>query len=174
MPLGRRELLALGAIGAAAAAGGAVVAALGIQAGSGAAALLAEPFADLEGRTTRLRDWSAPILLCNFWATWCEPCREEVPLLIAAKQQFAARGFQIVGIGVDDGEKLRQYAAKYHIRYPIVVATGRTPNLLRALGDKAAALPFSVLLDRERRIAHRKLGAWNKSELEREIEAVIG
>jgi peroxiredoxin len=174
MPPARRELLALGAIGAAAAAGGALVAALRLQARSGAAALLAEPFTDLEGRTTRLRDWSASVVLCNFWATWCEPCREEVPLLVAAKQQFAAIGLEIAGIGVDDAGKLREFARIYRITYPVLIAARGTPELLRALGDKVAALPFSVLLDRQRRIAHRKLGVWNKAELEREIRSAIG
>jgi thiol-disulfide isomerase/thioredoxin len=174
MPLARRELLALGAIGAAAAAAGALFGVLGWQSQSGAAALLAEPFVDLEGRTTRLQDWSAKVLLCNFWATWCEPCREEIPLLIAAKQQFSAKGLEIAGIGIDSSNNLREFARKYGIIYPILAGTAGSSDLLRLLGDRAAALPFSVLLDSGRRIVHRKLGAWNKAELEREIVAAIG
>jgi len=114
------------------------------------------------------------VLLCNFWATWCPPCREEVPLLIAAKQQFASKGFEIAGIGIDNVAKLREFASKYKISYPVLIATGRTPDLLRDLGDNTAALPYSVLLDRERRLVRRKLGAWTQAELEREIAALIG
>lgn len=174
MPLARREFLALGAIGAAAAVGGAVFGVLGLQSKSGAAALLAEPFVDLEGGTTRLRDWPARVVLCNFWATWCEPCREEVPLLIAAKQQYRDKGVEVAGIGFDHADKLREFAKKYAINYRILIGPAGTPDLLRALGDKAAALPFSVVLDPQRRIVQRKLGAWSKSELDREILAAIG
>jgi thiol-disulfide isomerase/thioredoxin len=175
MPLARRELLALAGIGAAAAAAGAFWGALRLQSrGGDATALLHEPFTDFDGRVTRLRDWSSTVLLCNFWATWCPPCREEVPLLIAAKQQFASKGFEIAGIGIDDVAKLREFAANYKISYPVLIATGRTPNLLRDLGDNTAALPYSVLLDRERHLVRRKLGAWTKAELDREIAALIG
>lgn len=174
MPLARRQLLALGGIGAAAAVAGALFGALRLQSEGSAATLLAQPFVDLDGRTTRLRDWAAPVLLCNFWATWCQPCREEIPLLVAAKQKFALDGLEIAGIGFDDAAKMQQFAAKYAISYPILVGPAGTPDLLRTLGDKAAALPFSVVLNRARRISYRKLGAWSKSELEREIRAAMG
>ncbi|MCD6042798.1 MAG: thioredoxin, partial [Burkholderiales bacterium] len=84
MTLRRRELLVLGGTGLAAAAAGALVGVLTLQSRSGAAELLAARFEDLEGRGRRLIDWRGRALLCNFWATWCAPCREEVPLLIAA------------------------------------------------------------------------------------------
>ena len=95
-------------------------------------------------------------------------------MLVAAQQHFGAAQLEIVGIGVDNGDKLRQFAANYRVQYLVLVATVRTPELMRELGNNAAALPYSVLLNRERRITYRKLGAWHKSELEREIQAAIG
>lgn len=174
MALGRRELLALAAAGTAAAAAGALVGLLGLRSRRGASALLDYSFRDLDGRETMLRDLPGRLLLCNFWATWCEPCREEVPLLIAARQQFAANGLEIAGIGIDQADKLRVFGKQYRINYPILVAGGDSGELLRALGDDAAALPYSVLLDTRRRIAYEKLGAWSKQELEREIRSAIG
>ena len=174
MALGRRQLLALGGVGAAAAAAGALVGALGLQSSSGAAALLAYPFEYLDGRSTRLRDWSNPLLLCNFWATWCAPCREEIPRLIAARQQHVANGLEIAGIGVDNAENLRNFVKQYGIDYPVLVASGDVTALIGALGDSAGALPYSVLLDRARRVAYRKLGAWSSADLEREIRAAMG
>ena len=175
MPINRRELLASGAVAAAAAVGGAF---FGLQRlwrpTTGAAALLQERFTDLDGRPAKLLDFSQPVLLCNFWATWCDPCREEVPLLIAARRRFAAKGLEIAGIGIDSDANLRQFAKKYDIPYPILIAPADAPELLRRLGDAAAALPYSVLLDRRRSIVRRKLGAWKEAELEREIEAAIG
>ena len=158
----------------AAAAAGAFLGIRQFRPTSGVSQLLAEPFTDFQGHTFRLRDLSAPALLCNFWATWCEPCREEVPLLVAAKQHYRVDTFEIVGIGIDSAAKLLQFSERYRIPYPILVATAHTAELMRELGNNAAALPYSVLLDRQRRIAYRKLGAWRKSELDREIEAAIG
>lgn len=175
MPINRRQLLALGAVAAGAAAGGAL---LGLRrlrrADGGAAALLEERFTDLEGRAARLRDFLQPVLLCNFWATWCDPCREEVPLLVATRRRFAPKGLEIAGIGVDTGANLRQFAKKYDIPYPVLVAPADATELLRRLGDTAAALPYSVLLDRRRSIVRRKLGAWKEPELTGEIKAAIG
>ncbi len=174
MPLGRRELLALGGVGALAAAVGAIVGVLGIQSANGAAALLTYPFQDLEGRPTRLQDWSMPLLLCNFWATWCAPCREEIPLLLAARRQYAANGLEIAGIGIDQAAKLQSFAKDFQVDYPVLVAGADSGDLMRELGNRAAALPYSVLLDRRRRITYTKLGIWSRTELEREIKAAIG
>ena len=174
MPLARRELLALGGVGALAAVAGAVFGTLELRSGKGVADLLAYPFTDLEGKAIRLKGWSVPVLLCNFWATWCAPCREEIPLLLAARRQFAANGVEIAGIGIDDVAKLRVFTKDYGIDYPVLAATWEASELLRALGDGPAALPFSVLLDRTRRIAYRKLGVWAKAELEREIRSALG
>src|SRR5688500_1602392 len=100
MAIRRRDALLRGAACvAAAAAGGSGAGALALQSRSGAADLLAARFPDLEGRVHRLLDWRGRVLLCNFWATWCAPCREEVPILVSAKQHWAAYGFEVVGIG---------------------------------------------------------------------------
>jgi thiol-disulfide isomerase/thioredoxin len=174
MALGRRELLALGGVAAAAATAGALVGALGRQSSNGAAALLAYPFQDLEGRPIRLRDWSQNVLLCNFWATWCAPCREEIPLLVAARRQYAAKDVEIAGIGIDQVGKLKSFAKDFGVDYPILVAGADSGDLLRSLGNNAAALPYSVVLDRERRVTYKKLGAWSQAELQRELLAAIG
>lgn len=175
MPLARREFLALGAVGVAAATAGVLFGVLGLRPeGGGAESLLEQPFADLDGKIVQLRDWSSPVLLCNFWATWCAPCRKEVPLLVAARQQYAAKGLEIAGIGIDQVENLRQFAKEFGISYPVLVAQGDVSALLAGLGDRAAALPYSVLLDAKRRITYRKLGVWSEAEIEREIKAAIG
>ena len=175
MPLARREFLALAAVGGAAATAGVLFGVFGLRHESGnAQALLEHPFTDLEGRIVRLSTWSSPVLLCNFWATWCEPCRKEIPLLISLRRQFAANGFEIAGIGVDRADKLQNFAKEYQISYPVLVAGADTTGLLQDLGDAAAALPYSVVLDSRRRVTYRKLGIWTQAELVREIKAAIG
>src|SRR5262245_3317536 len=106
MAISRREGLILGAAGLAAALAGGIAGTLALQARSGAAELLAAGFPDLEGRTRRLRDWRGRAVVCNFWATWCAPCREEIPVLVAAKQNGLPSSIEIVGIGIDNPDKI--------------------------------------------------------------------
>ena len=103
------------------------------------------------------------MVLFNFWATWCAPCREEMPLLGVTAQK---KGFAVVGIGIDNAAKIREFADNYAIPYEILVAAPEAIQLMRALGNPSGALPFSVVLDRQGRLAQRKLGAFSGPELE--------
>jgi len=171
---GRRKALALAGIGAGAAAAGALVGALVLQSRSGAARLLSASFPDLDGRSRRLLEWRGQVVACNFWATWCAPCREEVPLFIAAKQQYAPRGFDVVGIAVDHAVKIRDFAANYRINYPVLIAGSEAIDLMRSLGNGTGALPYTVLLDRSGGVAATRLGAFRKEELRHVVEGLLG
>jgi thiol-disulfide isomerase/thioredoxin len=173
MAPGRRDALILGATGLGALVAGSVVGALALQSGSGAADLLSASFADLTGRQTPIREWQGRVLLCNFWATWCEPCRDEVPLLNAAQQQYLAQGLTIVGIGIDSAEKIRQFSAKYRIVYPSLVANADAFVLLRSLGNRSGGLPYSVVLDRKGALVSRKLGAFRREELDQVLAGIL-
>ena len=159
----RREVLVLGAAGAAALAAGGIVGALAIQSASGAGKLLSASFSDLSGRPRRLSEWQGRVVLFNFWATWCAPCREEMPILDAAARKY---GFSAVGIGIDSAAKIGEFAANYRIRYQMLVAGGETIQLMKDLGNSSGGLPFSIVLDRHGRVAHRKLGPLTAAELE--------
>jgi thiol-disulfide isomerase/thioredoxin len=112
--------------------------------------------------------------VCNFWATWCAPCREEIPILVAAKQQLPIHGTEIVGIGIDFADKIREFAATYHINYPLLLADATALTLLRSLGNRAGALPYTVGLDRSGAIVERHLGALKQSELRKVLESLAG
>lgn len=170
----RRKALALAGVAAAAAAGGALVGALVVQSRSGAARLLSASFVDLDGRARRLLEWRGQFVVCNFWATWCAPCREEVPLLVAAKQQYAAKRLEIIGIGIDHAPNIRDFAAKYHVNYQMLVAGSEAIEIMRQLGNKAGALPYTVLLDRSGAVAGQRLGAFRKEELEQALSGLVG
>jgi thiol-disulfide isomerase/thioredoxin len=172
MALRRREVLVLGGAGLAAAAAGALVGAFALQSGTGAAELLAARFYDLEGRERRLIEWQGKALLCNFWATWCAPCLEEIPVLIAARQRYVRNSVEIVGIGIDNDDKIREFSTKFKINYPVLVAGATAIDLIRRLGNTAGALPFTVLLDRSGAVAHRQLGALSRTEVDRLMTAI--
>lgn len=161
----RRDALILGGVGVAAAAAGALVGVLALQARSGAADLLSAQFHGLDGRPRRLLDWQGQTLLCNFWATWCAPCREEIPLLVAAKQQLIGLSGEIVGIAIDSVDKIGQFVRTYKMNYPVLVADATAVGLLRGLGNRSGGLPYTVVLDRGGAIVHRHLGALTEANL---------
>lgn len=158
----RRELLVLSAAGAAALAAGGLVGALAIQSASGAGKLLSASFSDLSGQPRRLSEWQGRVVLFNFWAPWCAPCREEMPILDAAARKY---GFSAVGIGIDSAAKIREFSANYGIRYEMLVAGTEAIQLMKDLGNSSGGLPFSLVLDRRGRVVHRKLGPLAEGEL---------
>ncbi len=173
MAPGRREALVLGAIGLGAAALGGIIGALALQARSGAAGLLGARFVDLAGRPRRLLEWQGAILVTNFWATWCAPCREEIPMLVAAAQHYRAKGVEIVGIGIDNADNVRQFAITYAVEYPLLIADARAIDLMRELGNGGGGLPFTVVLDRRGALAYHKLGALSRPELDRILVGML-
>lgn len=170
---GRRRLLVLGGVGAAAAAAGAVVGALVSQSRSGVAALLASSFPDAAGRIWRMSQWQGQPLLCNFWATWCEPCREEMPLLDAAQAKYAPKKMQVVGIAIDNAANVSQFASNNRFGFPLLVGEFAAVDLMRELGNNAGALPFTVLVDASGRLRRRKLGAYSAADLSTDLEQLL-
>jgi thiol-disulfide isomerase/thioredoxin len=162
----RREILALASVGLAAAVAGAVLGPFALQSGSGASALLSTVFPDLTGQPRRLRDWRGKVAVCNFWATWCEPCREEIPLLITLYDKYRAQGVDIVGIGVDKLPNIVEFATNLKVTYPLLVGDMRALDLMHGLGNAAGALPFTAILDRQGAVTYRKLGAFKQGELD--------
>jgi len=173
MALARREVLILGAIGAAAAVAGGLIGALVLQAQSGAADLLDAPFRDLSGAKRSLREWRGRVLVCNFWATWCAPCREEIPMLVVVRQVFASKGAEIVGIGIDHAAKVVEFAKTYGITYPVLIAGADAIELMRRLGNVLGGLPYSVVLDRVGTVAHRRLGPLTRAEVEGVLKGLL-
>jgi len=169
----RRDVLILGGVAVSAAAAGGVVGALALQSRSGAAELLASSFPDLSGRARRLTEWQGRTLVCNFWATWCAPCREELPLLDAAQQQHSRDGLQILGIGIDSGPNIREYLKIVKISYPVLIGEVSAIHLMRNLGNRSGGLPFTVAMDRHGTIRHRKLGAYSQAELSAELATLL-
>ena len=169
----RRDALILGAVGLGAAAAGGVIGALALQSSSGVAELLSSSFADLSGRTRRVSEFQGRPVLCNFWATWCEPCREELPLLDAAQQREQRNGVQIVGIGIDTAANIREYLKVIKVGYLMLVGEAGAIGLMHQLGNRSGGLPFSVALDRSGRLKERKLGSYSESQLRQELAGLL-
>jgi thiol-disulfide isomerase/thioredoxin len=160
-------------VAAAAGLAGALLGPLVIQRQSGAGSLLSTIFPDLHGQARRVRDWSGQVTIVNFWATWCEPCREEIPLLLAARATYRSQGLEVVGIGIDQIDKIREFASKFKIDYPLLIGDTRALDVMRDLGNQAGALPYTVVLDRAGRVAARRLGAYKAGELDQVLAPIL-
>lgn len=102
---------------------------------------------DLRGRRVSLRDYAGKVVLLNFWATWCAPCRAEVPDLIKWQRDYGGRGLQVVGVAQPPASRaaVRAFARRYHVNYPVLIGTSAD----KALFIEGETLPVSVLIDRE-------------------------
>jgi thiol-disulfide isomerase/thioredoxin len=118
---------------------------------------------DAAGTPRSLRDFRGRLLVVNFWATWCEPCRREIPLLQSVRDKYAKNGVEVVGIALDHRDDVAKYAAEMHIRYPLLIGEKGGLDAVNALGMDTV-LPFSVFADRDGRIVTLKIGELHPEE----------
>ena len=121
---------------------------------------------DLAGEAVPVSRFDGSLLLINFWATWCAPCVEEMPMLSDLQKRYSAQGFEILGIALDDPEKAGDFVAELGIRYPILVGTADAILVGRNYGNRGGMLPYSVLVDPQGMVQWTHLGALDATELE--------
>jgi thiol-disulfide isomerase/thioredoxin len=125
----------------------------------------------MNGADVKLASFKGKVILLNFWATWCGPCKAEIPSLVELQQQYAG-DLVILGFSVDDTvEKMRPYADQYKINYPLLVGNGRE-DIQEAFGP-LFGIPVSVIIGRDGTIAKKHSGIATKSQFEREIKALL-
>lgn len=127
---------------------------------------------DLNDRSRRLSEWSGKPVLLNFWATWCAPCREEIPLFIETRQRHADLGLEIVGVAIDQKTDAQEFVTKFRVPYPILLADDTTLDLMARYGNPTGVLPYSVILRADGSIAHRKVGAFRPTDLEEALTSL--
>ena len=130
---------------------------------------------DLQGKSHSLNDWHGKVLLVNFWATWCPPCRAEVPLLVKLQAKYAAQGLQIVGIATDEQNEqdVRTFVKKLVVNYPILMSNGQSAEIVDALGGDFIGLPVSVVLDRDGKVFRINAGAMEPQDAENLVRAAL-
>ena len=118
-----------------------------------------------DGGAIRMADLRGKPLLLNFWATWCPPCVDEMPLLDRFYTENKANGWQVLGLAVDQLDPVKRFLGKLPVQFPIGLAGLAGTEIARELGNAAGGLPFSVLFDAEGKARERKLGRLSPDEL---------
>ncbi|CAL1238892.1 TlpA family protein disulfide reductase [Candidatus Methylocalor cossyra] len=120
---------------------------------------------DLNGETRSLAEWRGKVLVLNFWATWCPPCREELPEFQRLQEELGGQGLQFVGIAIDEPDAVRGFLNEHPVNYPIWLGDQDAPAWADRLGNRAAALPFSVVFDRAGKSVHTQTGIFPRQQV---------
>jgi thiol-disulfide isomerase/thioredoxin len=136
-------------------------------------ALLAVELPDLDGKAQRIDQWRGRVLVVNFWATWCGPCRDEMPQFIRAQRAEGDKGLQFVGIAVDSADKVRGFAQELGVNYPTLIGGLGAIELSKSLGNELMALPFTVVLDRRGKVVHTQLGPLKDEKLHKIVDPLL-
>jgi peroxiredoxin len=136
------------------------------------AAKLTFTLKDVDGKPVKLADFKGKVVVLNFWATWCVPCRAEIPALVELQAKYAGSGLQVIGVSVDDpAEKMKPFVGQYKINYPVLQALGND-SILDTYGPMVV-VPATVVIGRDGRICSKHVGPVTKEALEREIKGLL-
>ncbi len=133
------------------------------------ARLLALTLPDLDGKPQALSQWKGKVLVVNFWATWCPPCKEEMPEFSRLHKELSSIGVQFVGISIDTANKVTAFSKETPVSYPLLISGLENLDLASDLGNRAKGLPFTVILRPDGSPQQVKLGKFATTELETAI-----
>ncbi len=129
---------------------------------------------DAAGEPRSIRDWAGKSLIINFWATWCPPCRRELPLLNDLHARHSAEGFQVVGVAVDFREDVLEFMQETPIDYPMLIGEQEGLDAARAFGMDNLGFPFTVFTDRSGRVVTVHVGELHAPQAEAILGAIAG
>jgi thiol-disulfide isomerase/thioredoxin len=136
-------------------------------------ALFAANFPDEENKLQAMSQWHGKVLVINFWASWCSPCLEEMPMLDEFQADFGAKEVRIVGISVEDVDHLKAFSEELKVNYPLVAGDVEAMALAQSLGNDKGILPFTVVIDKSGKIVQTMFGLITKSMLEKAVTPLL-
>ncbi|GHT82649.1 thioredoxin [Betaproteobacteria bacterium] len=137
------------------------------------AAVLTLKLPDPQGAVQDMAHWQGKIIVANYWATWCPPCREEIPDLSASADEFSAAPVQFVGISIDTAAKVQDFGREHAISYPLLIASRQVLDDTASFGNTLRALPFTLIIDRHGVVRHTHIGRVARKTLTTQIRALL-
>ena len=129
--------------------------------------------ADLDGAKHNVHEWDGRVLVLNFWATWCPPCRRETPMFVELQEKYGAQGLQFVGIAIDNKDKVTDFIDTFGVNYPILIGTDDAIQISKEYGNRFGALPYSVIIDRKGHIIRVQRGELTRDVAEKTIKPLL-
>lgn len=129
-------------------------------------ALYATRLPEPNGQSHFMGDWRGKTLVVNFWAAWCQPCREEMPAFARLQKKYASQGVQFVGIAIDNAKNVADFAERVPVGYPLLVAETEGGELMRQLGNVSMGLPYTLVLAPDGSAALVQLGRLSERTLD--------
>ncbi|HUL41764.1 MAG TPA: TlpA disulfide reductase family protein [Burkholderiales bacterium] len=143
------------------------------QTNSASQTLFGSTLRDLKGNDQPFEQWRGKVLVVNFWATWCPPCKKEIPQFIKVQEKYRSHGLVIVGVALDKKDAVSAYAADIGINYPLLIGGFGVMDLTRKAGNNAGALPFTLIIDRTGKIVATRYGGLTLDKLEPIIRPLL-
>lgn len=141
---------------------------------SGAASAIAQAsFYDLNEKVQPLAQWKGKVVVLNFWATWCPPCRAEIPEFIRFQNQYEKQGVQFIGVAIDQKSKVKEFAKEIGMNYPVLLGDLAGIDLAKRIGNTEGGLPYSVIIDRTGKIVTTQLGTLSYKKLESVVKPLL-
>lgn len=128
---------------------------------------------DLEDKVRDVKEWDGQVLMINFWATWCPPCRREMPAFIELQEKYQDKGFTIIGIALDEKQAVIDFTDPMGMNYPILLAEQEGIVLAKAYGNRLGVLPYTVIVDRKGNIIHRQRTELSFEQVEGMIKPLL-
>lgn len=128
---------------------------------------------DLEDKVRDVKEWDGNVLMINFWATWCPPCRKEMPAFIELQEKYKDEKFTIIGIALDDKQSVIEFTEPMGMNYPILLGDQEGMPLTTAYGNRLGVLPYTVIVDRHGNIVHRKRSELTFEQAEAMIKPLL-
>ncbi|MGI9045863.1 MAG: TlpA family protein disulfide reductase [Burkholderiales bacterium] len=139
-----------------------------------AAPVYAAAFKDFNRQLQPLSQWKDDFLVVYFWATWCKSCRAEVPELIALHNKYKDKGVAVVGISIDNTDKVKAFAREYQIPYPLLIGSQDAMDFSKKMGNKVGGLPFTIMVNSRGEVVKTILGELPHGQLEEILVALKG
>lgn len=127
---------------------------------------------DLSQQPRYLTEWRQPVLVLNFWAPWCAPCRREIPDLIALQNDHPEK-LQLIGLSFDSAQNVQNFKKEYAFNYPLLLVQREASQLNQYFGNNSSGLPFTVILDKNREIVYQHQGEISKEKIELHIKQLL-